>query len=36
VRGRGIAASHFLVEDRPEEVAAELIVFFEATAAGYR
>lgn len=28
VRGRGVDASHFLVEDRPEEVAAELIRFF--------
>jgi haloacetate dehalogenase len=29
VRGRGIEASHFLVEDRPEEVASELADFFE-------
>ena len=29
VRGRGVDASHFLVEDRPEEVAAELAAFFE-------
>jgi len=28
VRGRGVEASHFLVEDRPEEVAAELAAFF--------
>jgi haloacetate dehalogenase len=28
VRGRGIDASHFLVEDRPEEVARELTAFF--------
>ncbi|HUA72810.1 MAG TPA: alpha/beta hydrolase [Solirubrobacteraceae bacterium] len=28
VRGRGDEASHFLVEDRPEEVAAELAAFF--------
>jgi len=28
VRGRGVDASHFLVEDRPEEVAAELAAFF--------
>jgi len=28
VRGRGVEASHFLVEDRPEEVAGELIDFF--------
>ncbi len=27
VRGRGLDASHFLVEDRPEEVAAELTAF---------
>ncbi len=27
VRGRGIDASHFLVEDRPEEVASELLEF---------
>ncbi len=27
VRGRGVDASHFLVEDRPEEVAAELAAF---------
>ncbi|HEY3728727.1 MAG TPA: alpha/beta hydrolase [Solirubrobacteraceae bacterium] len=30
VRGRGLEASHFLVEDRPEELAAELTAFFEA------
>ena len=37
VRGRGVDASHFLVEDRPEEVARELIEFFErATAASDR
>ncbi|MGH2885229.1 MAG: alpha/beta fold hydrolase [Solirubrobacteraceae bacterium] len=29
VRGRGVEASHFLVEDRPEEVASELAGFFE-------
>jgi haloacetate dehalogenase len=29
VRGHGLDASHFLVEDRPEEVARELIAFFE-------
>lgn len=29
VRGHGVEASHFLVEDRPEEVARELIAFFE-------
>jgi haloacetate dehalogenase len=28
VRGRGLDASHFLVEDRPEEVADELTAFF--------
>jgi haloacetate dehalogenase len=28
VDGRGLEASHFLVEDRPEEVAGELIAFF--------
>ena len=28
VRGRGVEASHFLVEDRPEEVARELAAFF--------
>ena len=28
VRGRGIDASHFLVEDRPDEVARELTAFF--------
>ena len=28
VRGRGVDASHFLVEDRPEEVASELAAFF--------
>jgi haloacetate dehalogenase len=28
VRGRGIEASHFLVEDRPEELARELAAFF--------
>jgi haloacetate dehalogenase len=33
VRGRGMAASHFLAEDCPEEVARELAAFFEATAA---
>ena len=33
VRGRGVAASHFLVEDRPEEVARELIAFFEGVPA---
>ncbi len=32
VRGRGIEASHFLVEDRPEELAAELTSFFEGAA----
>jgi haloacetate dehalogenase len=37
VRGRGVEASHFLVEDRPEEVARELAEFFEsATAASDR
>jgi haloacetate dehalogenase len=30
LRGRGVEASHFLVEDRPEEVARELIAFFES------
>jgi haloacetate dehalogenase len=30
VRGRGVEASHFLVEDRPEEVASELEAFFSA------
>jgi haloacetate dehalogenase len=29
VRGRGVDASHFLVEDRPEEVAAELLAFLD-------
>jgi haloacetate dehalogenase len=29
VRGRGVDASHFLVEDRPEEIASELAAFFE-------
>ena len=29
VRGRGVEASHFLVEDRPDEVARELAAFFE-------
>jgi haloacetate dehalogenase len=29
VRGHGVDASHFLVEDRPEEVASELAAFFE-------
>jgi haloacetate dehalogenase len=28
VQGRGVEASHFLVEDRPEELAAELSAFF--------
>jgi haloacetate dehalogenase len=28
VRGRGVEASHFLVEDRPDEVARELLAFF--------
>ncbi|MGI8714817.1 MAG: alpha/beta fold hydrolase [Solirubrobacteraceae bacterium] len=28
VRGRGVDASHFLVEDAPEEVAGELVEFF--------
>jgi len=27
VTGRGLDASHFLVEDRPEDTAAELIEF---------
>ena len=37
VRGLGVDASHFLVEDRPEEVARELIEFFDsATAASDR
>jgi haloacetate dehalogenase len=31
VRGRGVEASHFLVEDRPDEVARELAAFFERT-----
>jgi haloacetate dehalogenase len=31
VRGRGVEASHFLVEDRPDEVASELATFFEAS-----
>jgi len=30
VTGRGLDASHFLVEDRPQEVAAELAAFFRA------
>jgi haloacetate dehalogenase len=30
VRGRGVEASHFLVEDRPDEVADELAAFFSA------
>jgi haloacetate dehalogenase len=30
VRGRGVEASHFLVEDRPDEVARELAAFFES------
>jgi haloacetate dehalogenase len=30
VTGRGIDASHFLVEDRPDEVAGELVAFFGA------
>jgi haloacetate dehalogenase len=30
VRGRGVDASHFLVEDRPDEVADELAAFFSA------
>jgi haloacetate dehalogenase len=34
VRGRGLDASHFVVEDRPEEVAAELAEFFGGAAAG--
>ncbi len=29
LRGRGLEASHFLVEDRPQEVAEELAAFFE-------
>jgi haloacetate dehalogenase len=29
VRGRGLDASHFLVEDRPDEVAEEIISFLE-------
>jgi haloacetate dehalogenase len=29
VTGRGVEASHFLVEDQPREVAAELIAFFQ-------
>ena len=33
VRGRGVEASHFLVEDRPEEVAHELAAFFESVTA---
>jgi haloacetate dehalogenase len=28
LRGRGIEASHFLVEDAPDEVADELVAFF--------
>jgi haloacetate dehalogenase len=32
VRGRGLDASHFLVEDRPDEVAEEIISFLEGTA----
>jgi haloacetate dehalogenase len=31
VRGRGVEASHFLVEDCPDEVASELATFFEAS-----
>jgi haloacetate dehalogenase len=30
VRGRGVDASHFLVQDRPDEVTGELTAFFEA------
>ena len=30
LRGHGVDASHFLVEDAPDEVAAELLEFFEA------
>jgi haloacetate dehalogenase len=30
VTGRGVDASHFLVEDRPDEVAGELVAFFSA------
>jgi haloacetate dehalogenase len=30
VTGRGVDASHFLVEDRPQEVAAALVSFFQA------
>jgi haloacetate dehalogenase len=30
VTGRGVDASHFLVEDQPQEVAAELTAFFQA------
>jgi haloacetate dehalogenase len=33
VSGRGVDASHFLVEDQPEEVAAELAAFFRAAPA---
>ena len=32
VRGHGVEASHFLVEDRPDEVADELSAFFEGAA----
>jgi haloacetate dehalogenase len=31
VRGRGVDASHFLVEDRPDEVASELGAFFDGS-----
>jgi haloacetate dehalogenase len=34
LRGRGVDASHFLVEDRPEEVAGELVQFFASADAG--
>jgi haloacetate dehalogenase len=30
LRGRGVEASHFLVEDRPEEVAQELTAFLDS------
>jgi haloacetate dehalogenase len=36
VRGRAVAASHFLVEDEPELVAAELAAFFAAGSSGAR
>jgi haloacetate dehalogenase len=34
LRGRGLDASHFLVEDEPEEVAGELTAFFAGASPG--